>query len=134
MSRREYTIRFKCAEGGCGEWYYSVAPTRREETETRAWYAKRPWRCTRHTKPDEVLTPDNPERSTVLVAGRVRQSPTRRDPDPGYISGLYWLEGDATTGSGFRYGPGFKAFADDFPPGTRLIVTARIELPEGTTE
>lgn len=134
MSRREYTIRFKCAEEGCTEWYHSVASTRRDETETRAWYAKRPWRCVRHTKPDEVLTPDNLERSAVLVAGRVRQSPTRRDPAPGYIDGLYWLEGDATSGGGFTFGPGFKAYAGDFPPGTRLIVTARIEVPEDDTE
>ncbi len=134
MSRREYTIRFKCAEEGCGEWYYSVASTRHDEAETRTWYAKHPWRCTRHTKPDEVLTPDNLERSTVLRAGRLRQSPTRRDPDPGYIDGLYWLEGAATSGGGLTSGPGFKAYAKDFPPGTRLIITARIELPEDGTQ
>ncbi|WP_280393096.1 hypothetical protein [Nocardia wallacei] len=115
MSRREYTIRFKCAEDGCGEWYYSVAPTRREEAETRSYYAKRPWRCTRHTKPDEVLTPDNPERRTEITV-EAKQF--------GHSWGY----------SGLVSGPGFKAFADDFPPGTRLIVTARIELPEGATE
>ncbi|WP_186268080.1 hypothetical protein [Burkholderia gladioli] len=27
-------------------------------------------------------------------------------------------------------GPGFLAYAADLPPGTKLIVTARIELPE----
>jgi len=32
---------------------------------------------------------------------------------------------------GFVSGPGFKAYAKDFPPGARLIITARIELPSG---
>lgn len=120
MSRREYTIRFKCAEDGCGEWYHSVATTRRDEAETRALYAKRPWRCTRHRKPEEVLSLDNQERVAVLTAQR-----SKRYPD---LPDLFWNDG-----SGFEYGPGFKAYAKDFPPGTRLIVTARIELPESET-
>ncbi|AYD83936.1 hypothetical protein SEA_GETALONG_76 [Gordonia phage Getalong] len=31
---------------------------------------------------------------------------------------------------GFVTGPGFKAWADDFPAGTTLIVTAEVVLPE----
>lgn len=120
MSRREYTIRFKCAEDGCGEWYYGVAASRRDEADTRAWYAKRPWRCVRHAKPDEVLSADNLERVTVRVSGKSKRYPNLPD--------LFWDDG-----SGFEYGPGFKAYAKDFPPGTRLIVTARIELPENGT-
>lgn len=41
-----------------------------------------------------------------------------------YLDGLFWDKRQ-----GFTYGPGFKAYASDFPPGTKLIVTARIELP-----
>lgn len=32
-------------------------------------------------------------------------------------------------GMSFVYGPGFNAMAGDFPAGTKLIITARIELP-----
>jgi hypothetical protein len=31
---------------------------------------------------------------------------------------------------GFLSGPGFKVWAKDFPAGSRLIVTARVELPD----
>lgn len=113
--------------------YATAEATRKEQAEDYARYAKNPWRCYRHSKPDEVLAADNLARSTVLVAGRVRQSPTRRDPKPGYIDGLYWLEGEVRRGGGLVSGPGFRAIANDFPPGTRLIVTARIELPESET-
>ena len=41
-----------------------------------------------------------------------------------HLDGLFWDKRQ-----GFTYGPGFKAYASDFPPGTKLIVTARIELP-----
>lgn len=131
MSRREYVSRFPCAEPGCTERSYYVADTRREQQKTYADQQKRPWRCIRHTAKSEVLSPDNLERVTVMTADRLRQSPDRRRPDeePPFLDGLFW-----GGGSGFQHGPGFKAWAKDFPPGTRLIVTARIELPEPTEE
>ncbi|MFI5753104.1 hypothetical protein ACIBBE_46580 [Streptomyces sp. NPDC051644] len=44
--------------------------------------------------------------------------------------GHYWgPEGGRTGDSGLVSGPGFHADAADFPPGTRLTVTARLELP-----
>jgi hypothetical protein len=62
---------------------------------------------------------DNPETVGVLVA-----------TDTGIQGHLFWFpEGGPRTGSGFQHGPGFRAFANDFPVGTRLIVTARLELP-----
>jgi hypothetical protein len=117
MTRREYTIRYACAVTGCSENYRTVADTRALERDIRDRYAKHPWRCTRHTYPDEVLSTSNSTRTTVLTAER-----SKRYPD---LSDLFWSEG-----SGFQHGPGFKAYAKDFPPGTKLIVTARIELPE----
>ncbi len=41
--------------------------------------------------------------------------------------GLYWGH------SGFMFGPGFKAWAKDFPVGTRIRVTAEITLPGQTS-
>lgn len=122
MSRREYRIGLACAEMGCPERSFTVAETREEERAIRVRYAKTPWRCTRHTAPDQVLTPTNREREHVLEA---------MFGDGPYINDtLFWgLPGGRAT-NGFVFGPGFKAFAKDFPPGTRLVVTARIELPD----
>ena len=117
MARREYSIRYNCAETGCSERYRTVADTRALERDIRVRYAKHPWRCTRHTYPDEVLSASNTTRTTVLTAQRLERYPDLPD--------LFWGES-----SGFSFGPGFKAYAKDFPPGTKLIVTARIELPE----
>ena len=110
MSRREYTIRLVCAYEGCRESTYTTASTRREEAETRATYRKNPYRCYRHSRPDEVLSVDNPVRHTIVVS-------------EGKPYGNFWDR------QGLVSGPGFKAICNDFPPGTKLIVTARIELP-----
>ena len=127
MSRREYTIRLACTFEGCKERSFTTATTRREETEIRQQYQRSPYRCVRHTEPDEVLSADNLERTTTVTAGKVVARPLPGIDLPGevrYLDGLSW-----SSGSGFTYGPGFKAYASDFPPGTKLIVTARIELP-----
>jgi hypothetical protein len=41
---------------------------------------------------------------------------------------LYWGKDEAW--NGFSHGPGFKAFAEDFPAGTRLRITAEIIFPQ----
>ena len=127
MSRREYTIRLACTFEGCKERSFTTATTRREETEIRQQYQRSPYRCVRHTEPDEVLSADNLERTTTVTAGKVVARPLPGIDLPGevhYLDGLFWDKRQ-----GFTYGPGFKAYASDFPPGTKLIVTARIELP-----
>jgi hypothetical protein len=111
MSRRVYTINLQCAEPGCRERSFTEADTLREEREVRARYAKNPYRCYRHDQPDEVLSLTNTETTATLT---VEQK----------SSGRYWGN------CGIEHGPGFRAIAKDFPPGTKLIVTARIELPE----
>lgn len=117
MGRREYHIRLVCAESGCRETSFTVAQTREEEREIRERYARNPYQCTRHTQPEKVLSPDNPKRVTVLTA---------RQSEHPHLDRLFW---DGS--SGFSYGPGFKAFAQDFPPGTQLVVTAEVVLPDG---
>lgn len=117
MARKSYDIRLVCAESGCNYTTYTTADTRREETDIRRRYAEKPYRCVRHTHPEEVLSDTNRERSTVMVAGKSEKYP--------HLDNLYWGRG-----SGFVSGPGFKAYAEDFPEGTKLIISARIELPE----
>ena len=117
MARREYTIRLVCAEPECRETSFTTAETRREEDEIRRRYARRPYRCVRHTNPEEVLSESNRERTTQFVAGKSEKYPE--------LENLFWGRG-----SGLVSGPGFKAYANDFPSGTKLTITARIELPD----
>lgn len=137
---RERSTTIRCAEAGCGETKLHLYTSRRQYDEIWADQNKRPWKCSRHERPEEVLRPDNPTTTYVLVASRVRfsgyedavarRSPYARRPEE-FLDGLFWLpEGAGRGGSGFSFGPGFKAHASDFPEGTRLVVTTRIELPE----
>jgi hypothetical protein len=117
VTRREVTHRATCAEPDCAEsafWTYDNQADRRDHLRR---LAESPWRCTRHTQPGEVLSIDNAERSHVLTATRLPHLPDH----------LFWMTDGAKSGSGFVFGPGFKAFAKDFPEGTRLVITVRVE-------
>lgn len=105
-------LRFCCSEEGCAEFTVFRYETRRELSESYAAraYAHTGWRCSRHAKPLEVLGKDNMATEFEVASNRTKL-------------GTFW------NGCGFMHGPGFKAWAEDFPPGTKLIVTARIELP-----
>ena len=113
---RRYTMTLRCAEPGCRETSFCETESRREEAEAYARYAKHPYRCYRHTKPDEVLSAENSTTTAVLTASQGKH-------------GIYWGVTPDKATSGIEHGPGFRAIAKDFPPGTRLIVTARIEFP-----
>ncbi|MGW9196070.1 hypothetical protein [Micromonospora chersina] len=117
------TATVQCAKPGCGERAHFEYDSQRERAESEKFRKGHPWRCYRHTNEDEVLSPGNPERATVLTAVTVEHSGRA-------LPGLSWRAEGETSGSGFVSGPGFKAIASDLPSGTRLIVTARIELPE----
>jgi hypothetical protein len=127
MSRREYRVTVRCG-GGCGKNTTYYCATRAEEAEVRKRNHEHPWKCTRHDDPERNLRPGNTATRQVLVATRLKATPVRPwlDQDR-WLDGLYWLPEGATTGSGFTSGPGFNAHAEDFPEGTRLVVTAEIE-------
>jgi len=120
VGRRAISEVVRCAEDGCRETAYYEHANQREAQESRQRRAKYPYRCSRHTRPDEVLTQDGTEREGVLTVY-----------EESY--GRFWRSEHDKSGSGSARGPGFKAFAKDFPTGTRLVVTARIELPDDGT-
>jgi len=109
------TARAICTHAGCNE----VAIYSYDSRKECASHAKRrsEWKCTRHQDVDQVLSVDNLCRKTVLTA-------TKSDR----ASGLYWHNGKRL-GSGFVFGDGYKAFAKDFPEGTKLTITAQIDAP-----
>ena len=133
MARREYRNTFTCAEPGCHDTQFYVHDRRADQDAACKRQAEHPYRCTRHADPDRNLRPGNESTRRVLVASKVRayQDPRRPEQEPRWLDGLYWHEeGSERGGSGFTHGPGFNAHASDFPEGTRLVVTAQIEIPQ----
>lgn len=50
------------------------------------------------------------------------------------LLGLFWVKESRLvennpSGNGFVWGPGFKAYAKDFPEGTRVTITAEVLVP-----
>ncbi|MXN51852.1 hypothetical protein GR158_12040 [Shinella sp. AETb1-6] len=111
MARSYGMFRAKCGHEGCTEFARYEAGTRKHYLDLSLRYGNGKWRCVRHSQPDEVLSSTN----TKLV------NELRVIVDDGHS---YW--GKERASSGFKHGPGFKAFAEDFPEGTVLRITAEI--------
>ncbi|MFE9286650.1 hypothetical protein [Streptomyces olivaceus] len=123
MSRRRTYTR-TCTTHGCRETSH-IEYTARRDLEG----VSKTWTCRKHDKPDEYLSPTNREQTTALELHAKWRTNMHGERVP---SGDYWgPEGDPEKAHhGIVSGPGFWAEAKRFPPGTRLIVTARIELPD----
>lgn len=84
------------------------------QREAAEWPAKL-WHCYRHSGPDEVLSLESPTRTTTWTTiesdGYCRVGPPGREY------------------SGIESGPGFKFIADDFPAGSRLVVSVQVLPP-----
>lgn len=111
MSRRHLT-RVYCGHEGCTKTGDIESPTRREQSEDYKRYGNGQWRCDRHRRHEEVLSPIDRKRVTDWS---ISAKP----------HGKYWQ-----SGTGIAHGPGFRAYADDYPEGTIIRVTAEIILPE----
>lgn len=120
MAKRIYSSRGKCAESGCSEWFYYDYELKRDKIAADKRRNERPWRCVRHSQKDTVLSPLNTKIVTELVCGK-----SKKYPD---LDGLFFGE------SGFVFGKGWKAFANDFPPGTKIVETVEVILPSKRTE
>lgn len=115
MARRQSNARFRCGHEGCGEVALFEVMDRAHRNSLQQRYGNDQYRCVRHSQPDQVLSASNARRSVDLTNMEL-------------VHGRYW---DGS--NGFSYGPGFKAFARDFPPGTILRVTAEVLLPSNAS-
>lgn len=112
MGRREWPLRFECKHPGCQESATFRYQSRRDLVGSfEAKRYREGWLCTRHRNVDQVLSRENPE--TTFTVECQQHSYGRFFGNAGIVSGL-----------------GFVAFAKDFPPGTKLTVVARVELPD----
>ncbi|MGW2725634.1 hypothetical protein [Streptomyces sp. NPDC001492] len=119
--RRTYTRR--CSTDGCPE-ISQIEYTARRDLEG----ISKTWTCRHHSKPNETLSSTNRETTAVLALHPLYVNGYRTGDRR--LVGYFWGPEDAEKGSsGIAAGPGFWAEAKNFPPGTRLTVTARIELP-----
>jgi hypothetical protein len=112
MSRREWTLHFQCSHDGCSErtvYRYDTMRDRERSYEQKN-YSNGRWKCLRHIDLERVLSANNRETRAEVVVEQKQYG--KYFGSFGLVSGL-----------------GFLAYAEDLPVGTRLIVTARIELP-----
>lgn len=123
-SRYAGTVTLRCPAEGCIETAFRTVSTLADRRQVAADQKRSPWKCSRHRNPEQLLTPANPERTHILIADR-----SKRFNLP---NSLFWREESANdVGSGYMFGPGFSAHADDFPEGARIVITARVEMPDG---
>lgn len=115
--RREYTYAKLCAEGGCKEAERTVFDTQREYAEHVRFRTHNPYLCTRHKRPEEVVSEANPVRQIVYTVtedrgGKKWAGPRNLQP---------WLGGGLDD---------FQAYAGDFPAGTQLTITVTLSLSQ----
>ena len=133
MGRRGGVLTRQCTHEGCretGRWDYD---SQREGNEMARNPYYREWRCVRHASPDKVLSFDQPARQVTLVCTeefRPRHNFQTGQDEQRSIGKFWKLEGSESRGSGFNFSEAHKAFAADFPVGTRLVLTAYVETPE----
>ena len=101
--------------------------SQREVAEILSMASWKNWKCTRHAQPDKLLTLDHPAVSAVLVNTKVMTTDMRGEPK--FLQMSWRAEGD-TSGSGYSHSAAHNAYAEDFPEGTRLVITAYVETPE----
>lgn len=109
--KRESILRKQCEHEGCKVSVSYSFSSHRMMVSSSEYKSK--YYCMRHTNMSEILSGVITTTEVVLIANQLNG-----------IKGLFW-NGE----SGFISGPGFKAWADDFPAGTSLVVTARILPP-----
>jgi hypothetical protein len=111
VSKRSYLCRLVCTHPGCTDFSLFDCVNRKDYAQQAA--KQTGFKCLKHTG-TETMTPDSLTRTVTLEAV----------PRGDCGGSLFW-----GGKNGFAHGNGYRAYAEDFPPGTKLIVTARIELP-----
>lgn len=109
-----------CSHKGCKERSYRQYSNRRDYNASIKRNEK--YTCIRHSSPEKILSFENDTTESILIVVKNQ-------------NGKFWKGKDKISlSSGFVYGDGYKAFAEDFPEGTELIITAQIKKPDTTNQ
>lgn len=114
MARREYLYSTKCRHTGCKEYERYMFNTLREYDKYAVKRTHNPYFCARHSKPEEVLSLEQPVRTVTYTV----------QPDK---FGQHWFYGHGAEVT--RLGGGFdryQVYAADFEPGTQVWVTVEV--------
>ena len=120
---RKYTTSVRCAEPGCNAYGHFGFDTKRDQCESKV--SSKPYWCSRHTNREGILGMNN----LAFTATKTYEA------IPSKIQGLkgqlFW-----NNSNGFACGDGWKAWAKDFPLGTKIImnVSAQVVLPTPPSE
>ena len=123
--QRNYSRTLKCSHKDCKEIGFYTFNTKRDLSE----HYKRisAYTCLRHKEPLSVLGLDNLTTTNRIVC-------KTKILDEGSPLGKFWQEerdfGTNKFLSAFQYGNGYKAYANDFPEGTEITITAVVSLPD----
>lgn len=123
------THTITCHTDGCRKTTSFAYDSQREAKELLRTHYYTTWKCPRHSNPERYLTQDNPANQVVLVATDGYYTNYKGEEKR---TGRYWYPQGATTGSGnaVEFSAAHYADAENFPPGTRLVITAYTETPE----
>lgn len=114
MGKRDYILTIKCTEPNCTECVHYNYPNKKEYSED--YIRHKNYKCLRHSNDKEVLSLKNTLVSTELISTKSETN-----------NNLFWAN-EGKLGSGFTHGTGFRCWAEDFPEGTILKITAEIIL------
>lgn len=112
----------KCHHPGCKEQAHWSFDSHKEMSDH--FKKRQDWKCLRHSKPDSVLSTERTQVIHIMTATRLEGGLCPDD--------LFWYPEGIKYGSGFASGPGFMAYANDFPEGTKIKVTTELILPDLT--
>lgn len=111
----KYFLRIKCNDQQCKETSSYGYKTRKDFNAAVKRHNGK-YLCTRHSG-DDLLTLEKLTNSRTYVNKKSEKYPE--------LDNLFW---DGS--SGFTYGGSWKAFASDFPEGTKIIETVQVILPK----
>jgi|WetSurMetagenome_2_1015567.scaffolds.fasta_scaffold37727_9 hypothetical protein len=118
---KKYSYMSQCGHPGCREAKVYKFNTIREQKEWGEGFGGLEWRCDRHHRMLDALSP---AKRKVIIEGVVRTV-----EDSGYIVRHHekvFDFGDSQIST--VHGQGFTIYADDFPDGAILKLTAEISL------
>lgn len=119
-------LKMRCTHPGCTSGLFLPYSTRERLAELQA--RRDSWRCSDHDGSTVHLTPDTPAVEVTMVS--VEKFSSARGQEDQSI-GCYFGRPGRYAGQGRVSGEGWYVLANDFPAGSRLVVSVQVLPPAG---